>query len=387
MIVLNIGNLIRKLVLLLLFFTIFFTMGEYMYYLNISDNVEINSSVKVLKDLMMCIIVLLAFADSFSRKKVAFIFPVFYLIALNLLLVCLYAQNILLMMVGIRWILPFFLILFLFPYVNEEFIGKVCNVLYGLFIVHVTFQCLELFLMPPVQGINAFGLSSRTPGLFVYPNTGGFFTIICFFSFYFFKRKRLFVLLTLLSLALVMSSAASFMFILICFFLCFYHSKYFSLFIWLLPLLSLFVFNNLDAITGRSEGDTTLSGGIRLDIFLENFMEADVIPKTFGTATNTAMMMKLDNGFIADVTYTSILVNMGIVFFVFSIGLIFYGLIYAFFNKKLDLILFLLIYTLYGFSTIVSEIFPMNLLMAVYGAYFIKRERLSNIILKKKYIG
>ena len=101
----------------------------------------------------------------------------------------------------------------------------------------------------------------------------------------------------------------------------------------ILPVFLFLIFINLDTITGRSEGDTMISGGTRLEILLESIENATFISNEFGTATNTAVSLELENAFIADSTYTSLITNLGFFVFFILLFIIIFAVYYAFYKK------------------------------------------------------
>lgn len=380
----KIYKVIRTISIVLIALTIIFNLQEYAYFLNLADKAQnISFTYKIGKDVGFSLIIFISLCYNIYRKKVAVIFPFFFFLTIYVTLCCLFSNDLLLCLSGIRWLFPVFLIYFLFPYVDRNFMVKVSQVLSFLLIVQVVFQLIQLLAMPPVNGTNALGLSARTPGLFVHPSAAGFFANVCLlFNRNFGRISCYYYFLVILSLLLAMSSTGTFIFFIIVLFIRIYKSKYFSLLAVLTPFLFYILFSNLDAVTGREQGSSNVSGGTRIEILKNCIEHTELISTSFGTATNAAVNLHKKDAFIADSTYTSVYVNMGLLAFAVMLLMILYAFVYVFRKGSEEMILFLLVYILGSISIIVFEIFPMNFILSISVAYYLK-----NALIKRKYIA
>jgi hypothetical protein len=114
------------------------------------------------------------------------------------------------------------------------------------------------------------------------------------------------------------------------------------------------------------------SGGTRLTIFVENFMESSLISTDFGYGTNSAVL--LGKGEIMDSTFASLVVNLGYFGFFMILALIFIAILYAGITKDKMLFVFLIVFTLFSFTTIISEVYPVNLIFGVLMVYFLQKD-------------
>lgn len=372
---LNFADLIKGITILLLISIFVFNIQEYAFYLNITSITnKISFIYKIGKDLGFILIITLSFFHCIYIKKISIFFPFFYSLILYILCAILLTNNIMLALSGIRWILPIFLILCYIPYIDKEFMEKVTKTLYYLLIVQVIFQVLQILFMPPIYGTNILGLSARNPGFLVYPSTAGLFANTCFIFCYIFKKNKLYIPLVVLSLLICMSSTGMFIFLIICFFLKIFESKHFKLLLISLPLIAIVIFANLDTLTGREAGSSDISSGTRIEILKESLNDISIISDKFGTATNTAVGLNIKDSFIADSSYTSVLVNLGGIGIFFVLTFLGFVAIYSLKRRRKDILLFLILWALGGVSIIITENFPMNLLFAISVSYYLKRE-------------
>lgn len=378
---------IQKLILLLFILTPIFSITEIFEYLEIGVNLPVDMFyVKLPKDILMIIVLFLSFIYSLRHKH-----PVNYYICLFLLsaftFICFYfsytTNGIQIATAGIRWAIPFFLMILLYDISNLTLLKKVTKILFAILLLHFTVQILQMVFMPPIWGLNTFGLSGRLPGIFAYPSSSGTFAAFCFFCFKYDLSGRMKTTGSALAIASVFLSMSSTGVILLSILLgmpIYLKSKY-KLILSSVVILFIFVFmNNLDLLTGRETGDSALSGTTRIEILQEIIDSMEFISTNFGIATNTAINLLAtlgmdSNAFIADSLYTSFLTNYGVIFFILFIGSILYVLLHLFMekNKNIPFILFFIIILLSGISIIIIEFFPINLIIAVYLSYYLKK--------------
>jgi len=137
----------------------------------------------------------------------------------------------------------------------------------------------------------------------------------------------------------------------------------------LLPISIVFFFLFLEFLSARDENYVEQSGGTRLEIFEESFLESHLFSTDFGLGTNSAVL--LGKGEIMDSTYASLVVNLGYWGFFSVLILITLGYAYALIKSNRSFFVFLVLFTLFGMTTIIYEVYPANLLMALLLVFFI----------------
>lgn len=396
MLVFSPKKIIHSVILLLLALTPIFGIGEVQRLMSNSSAeiilgpMETPVFIKLIKDFGFASIIFLSFLIITSRRKVTR--HVFYFVPFSLFILVLVVQSFvnqpLSALLGIRWILPLFLVFFLINNVNEILIKKIATLLSFLFILFFILQVYQLFNIS-LYGKTYFGLAARTPGFFLFPNTAGFFACLVFFFVYFYmntcRLKKVVLFLVPFSVFFTVSGAAIIVFLLVCFVLVFLKRNFkLAIFIvYLIPLVTIILLGNpatrgelsesinmLGILLGR---DHSFSYSLtqRTDILHDLYDSGKWISSDFGAATNAGYLMNVLNARVVDSTYASIVGNIGIIgffAFVFIFVIWLYGIVRT---KRMDILIFTIIYSLFGFSTIITESFPANLLFSVGMAYFI----------------
>lgn len=282
---------------------------------------------------------------------------------------------------GIRWILPVFVAFFIYDFVTGDLLSRIARLLSLLLVVQVVLQVGELYFMNHWYGAIVFGLAARVPGFFVIPNTAGFFAVTSLFFARFYGSDKLLrrssYLLAPASVILTQSGTGLIVLVLVGGLLLVGARR-----VWIMIpagiVIAAVLLPLLPVLTGRSADYVAVSGGTRVQIFADLLRNSEWVPAAFGNVTNTAVSLvsngTLDSGVaptIADSTYASLWGNLGIAggiffgMFLFSWGIAVVG------ARRLDLYVATAIFLLYGFTTIVFESYPMNMLLAVCAAYFL----------------
>lgn len=374
------AKIVHIIIYFLLIGIIIFNSPEYAYNLGIIP-VRLEDSpfyIKIGKDLGVILLVLIGYIHILVKRKVHVYQSYFVFFPIYVILCCLFTQDRTLCIAGIRWILPFILMGLLFPYINEDFLKKTAKILFILLLIQFGTQCLELFVMPQIDGTNFLGLAARVPGLFYAPNAAANFVLLSYFIIQTFLSnntiKNITTIMAFISLLLMMSSTGTFIFILLILFRKYYSSKYFKLFLLISPIIVLLIFSNLDILTGRSEGSTTESGSVRLTILEDCIKKTTIISNNFGEATNSAIGLDLDRAFIADSNLIALYHNLGIVGFLFIISIFAYSVMFAWIKKRTDLLQFLIMFFLLNIPAILFEVYPTNILCCIIIAYYLRKE-------------
>jgi hypothetical protein len=381
----------HSIILLLLLLTPIININEILWAIGLDERiVDGLFMVKSIKDVAFLLIILLSLLRIIYTKQVPkgyLALPLFFIFISICILVSIGNSSMMHILAGLRWSLPLFLFIFLYDSIDRQFMKNVCNIVFVLLLLNTICQVVELFYMPPFHGQTYFGLSGRTPGMFSYPNSCASFICLSYIIVNEFAKNETIKIfgriLAIFGVILAMSSTG-----IICLFTMMYFQiirkqRNYLFLIIVVPIIVLFTYEFADILTNRSEGASAFSMNTRRELFMNGLYSAGIISNTFGYATNTAIMM-LDRYFWADAFYTSFLINMGIlpflfmVFFILCIGFI------AVIKRKALLIDIIIVYGLFAFSTIITEVFPMNLFLAVFIAYMcgVRRKKYQqNIVL------
>lgn len=383
----NLEKFVEKLILLALVLTPLFSFQEAVSLIFggiVNNSTALTSPyVKGIKDLIFILIILVSLVLIFNRKKINLILLSLLAIFFLLLFIPAYLNhdNVIIFFAGIRWFMPFILVLFLIRHIDKNLLTKIAEVLFWLFIFHFIFQIIQLFFAGGWFGINSLGLSARNPGIFFIPSTAGVFAILVLFFSKFYMDKHLerkIYFLIPISLFLTASGTGIGTYII---FMSIYYlkEKYFLLMPIFLIFLAFILIFALDTLSGRS-GLLEESFGTRLLIFRDVFYDASLLPTSFGYGTSTGYLIANKFGLdfdmaVTDSWFATIFVNFGLInsFIVVALLVTFYIILIA--KKRKEELLFLTIFTLFSATTVFTESFPANLLFAVLLAYYIKPKR------------
>ena len=201
----SLESLQRFLILLGLVLVPFISIGELLALFTgnlISQTSNLTGGFKFSKDAIFILLILLGILnllvkDKLNQKALLY-FSLFLFIIIPSLLLSLESE-IIYLAAGIRWIIPVILPVFLFYAVDENLIVKISKYVFFLLLVHFIMQILQLLFAGSWFGTSAFGFNLRNPGLFLIPNTGAFFTIVClYFSLFisdFSGSKKVFIII------------------------------------------------------------------------------------------------------------------------------------------------------------------------------------------------
>lgn len=387
-------KLIQYTILLLLCLTPLFGIVEVLTFLGQESTIEI-LYYKLPKDILLGLITVFSIARIFRNSYPSRLVPyLFTLTVFTSLVFLLSASNLLTAIAGLRWCLPFFLLLLLVDIVDNKFLTKVSNVLAWIVILNLAVQIHQMLNMSAIRGFNQFGLAGRVSGFFSNASAAGVLGCFAFFVVrYFSNSKRivtnLYLLCAMLSIVVSMSSTGVAIFLLIVIVPYFLRSQIKSLLIFLIAPVILVVFINLDFLTGRAEGDSAISFSTRMNIFGEQISKAQLISMRFGEATNTAVNFsrKLNiqqDSFISDSLYTSILTNYGWLFFTIFTLVLYKCFRHTVKSKDEGQIVFFIICFLSSFPIITTENFPINILISMLGAYYVKLHKKRSLFLSRQ---
>lgn len=383
----RISATIQKLILVVIFLTPVFSIYESLALIfgGLVDNSTALTPtyIKIIKDIVFILLGLGGFVGILRRNRVNryglmgllyFLLVVFTALA--------YSNNFLIFLAGLRWTFPVLLITFLIPYTTKDFLVKIANMLFGLFLLHFLFQIIQLFFAQGWFGRNALGLSLRNPGIFFIPSTAAFFTICVLFFTMFYQPNRVlrrFIFwLSPLSIFLTASGSGVVVYpVIMTIYLV--SKKFFKLLPIVVVILLFLAGHTVQDITGR---DKVLEGSFatRIEIFVELIKQASLISQNFGYGTNTGVLLAnqlgLDLGaVITDSTYASIIANLGLLGLIITLVIVLIFATIAWLNKDKEKLVFVAIFGLFSATTNIVEAFPMNLLFSILVAYYLKNSK------------
>jgi hypothetical protein len=341
------------------------------------------TAVKAIRDVGWALVIVLGFLSILIRQRVSSHF----IVAAVLFLLGAYAafaifpQSEYLAAAGVRWLLPVVMVFFLLGQVDEQFFYKAYRIMRVLLILQLAVQFGQFFFASGWYGKNAFGFAARSPGFFLIPSTGAFFTMLCFFLGQFYSRSRVDkAITTFLSMVsiLLTASGTGYIVFLLALMLCLMGQKYIRVALPLMAVAAAIAFPSVMLLTGRGADYAEISFGSRVEIFVDALETGTFLPSYFGIGTNTGVLMSnaLDlplQARIVDSTLTSVLINFGFLgFALFLAGLMVWTACVLFLNK-LELYLFTIIFFCFGVVVIVPECFPANLLFAAFMAHYLHR--------------
>ena len=339
--------------------------------------------IKAIKDVLSVVLILLGLAHTLRSARTNRLFIPFLILFLYTLTVAVSgSDSVALALAGIRWIMPVFVAFFIYDFVDARLLRQIANLLAVMLIGQCLLQVGELYFMSHWYGAIVFGLAARVPGFFVIPITAGFFALTTLFFVHFYDAnaslRRVTYFLAPLSVFMTQSGTGLVVLALMATLIVIGVRR-----IWLIvPIgagLVVAMFPLLPLLTGREADYVAVSGGTRIEIFLDLVQHSQWIPTAFGYVTNTAVSLLANGGInsgatptIVDSTYSSVLGNLGV------FGGVFFALFAATWaftvvcSRRLDLYVATALFGLYGFTMIVFEAYPMNILLAVLAAYFFR---------------
>lgn len=355
-------------------------IGAYMRGVSIDQRVAATPlAVKLVKDAGFALIFVLALIAGKNRpwRALAFAAP-FALAALASILLTL-AQpgaNPALVLAGLRWLIPFAVAAALVGVPDQDLIPQTAQALAAVFLLSFAMQVFQAFYIIPGWGFNAQGLAFRPPGIFTTANSAAFLAAISMWAAWFYLRgsplRGPVLLFAPVSVALAASGAgivavAAFVFLLMG------GRRWLRARLIIGPVLAALILLALPSLTGRRD---VLQGSLfgRAGIFEQASRGAGLVSSQFGAGTNSAVLLRSSAltpdaaAAIVDSTYTAALVNTGwgglAAFGLILIALWVMALRRAMRSGEMQPLTLLGIFTVMGFSTIISEAFPMSLVMA-----------------------
>ena len=377
---------IEKLILLAILLTPLYSYGDVLlYFTNFDINLGRTNTpiwIKLIKDVLMILIFFLSVVLLLKRKKIPNqFFIVFFILGVSVYSIIHSFYSTFGFLLGVRWLLPVALSFFLLGILDNIFLFKVAKILIWIFFVHFAVQVAQLFMSTNWYGINFLNLSLRNTGIFFVPNTSAFFSIlVLYFMFYYTvhsKVKIITLILIPISIIFTASGTGVIVYITIYAIRLFKRFGVSNLLFVLLPILVAFSIPILDFVTGRV-GVVQLSFGTRYEIFKDLMLNSRMFSEDFGFGTASAYLLSnyIDGrniGIPTESLFSSIIVNLGTLPFLLFVSTLFTVLLKTFYMRSHDVFLFVVIYTMFGMTSPVLEVFPANLIMAVILSIYLPR--------------
>lgn len=328
---------------------------------------------KIFKDVFVVFLIIFSLVFGWSKKNKPLTLETIFCMLMIVFLFFLsnMVNGILIAAAGLRWFFPILLFMVFRSFAGDVKIEVLTKLLYALLSVCVALQVLQLFLMPPIYGTIGPDLAARVPGFFIFPNTTAFFAsvatscVLVYGTSHFMRVSS--VILCAVSSGLTQSGTG----ILVSLFLTMFYflGRYRKLIICVAPLVLIPILFFLDDITGRDDF-VALSGGGRLEVFWKIISTKFASYDSFGLFTNTGVLVSGrffesgdDVATVADSMFAALAGNLGVysLLVVFSLACYLWNR-----TEEIDwpkLLPIAGVYLLFSFTTIISEAYPMNLLL------------------------
>lgn len=338
---------------------------------------------KLGKDLLYIALFFSALVTAFRLRKTSLSdYSIIILICLSFLFLCsVIANGLLIATLGLRWAFPFILFLLLRDWMSMLNIGRARSwMFYGLLICLLA-QVYQLFFMPPVYGEILPGISARTPGIFIAPNSAAFFGCVsaaCIMSCSNTKSSEsgyAAILAVFISALAQSGTGIVTSLILVTFWIMGNHRTMFWIFS---TIIFIAAFSNLNTLTQRETDYVKVSGGGRVEV-LTNITEVALPYFTnFGKYTNATNLSSTDpeRAVAVDSLLASWIGNFGILALpiLFAVGMLaLTRMRHIDWRRSLPCIIVLMIFST---TTIVFEAFPMNI-MLVFGILSSSKARIQ----------
>jgi hypothetical protein len=328
--------------------------------------------IKAIKDFIIISIILIAFFSEIINRR-AIKINYYFLILLFLLcisiLISFTSNDIKVIISGIRWVLPIFLIPSLINRIDKDFLVKIAKVLQVLVLIGFLFQLNQLYTLDSYFGLNQLGFSLRNPGFFTSPSAMSIFLLLSLWFSYNFLDKTIsnkIFIYYFSPFCIFLAGSATGILTMALFYLSiiFFKTKQKKIMFLFATIMMVIIAYMLPEITNRA----TLLDSLfyRLDLFNHINPINFIIGDRFGLATNTAILLKSPNALIADSLIVSMLINVGFLFLLTSITWVISKS-----DKSPEFFQFLIIVSLFSFNTILTEVYPANLLIPIIIVFFV----------------
>ncbi len=367
-----------------------------LYYGNLTSHIDFSTpiGIKLIKDFFLVISVFYFIFLKRERSSYFFsqasVWGLMTLVMLSISLTLIDNGNVMLIVAGLRWVLPFVLLCAAIGSISREDLVYVGNILKKIFIVHFIFQLLEWLFGGDYFGTTSLGLNARSPGIFVIPNTGGLFTVFCAFMYMYYSQAKNNMRMHIIFVfsAFLTGSGTAIVGILLLYLLdkIYSYRKVWAIFS---PVILALLFGVMMIVLSSVRSGNYIQGslGTRFGIIYGYIIDSHFFSMNFGHATNTAILLDIPSARVADSIYASILGNLGWI----GMGIYILAVVYAFYiserYRDKELFVFVIIFSMVAFTSVISEAFPMNYISALLFAFFLRKRTVAADarLLEKKY--
>ena len=366
-----------------------YNIGElYNLFYGVSVSQTINSSgfLKFIKDICLIFIFLVAMRHWISTAKFPRIFVyilLFYVFTtLPPLYVALMDQQFFNLLSGVRYLMPFILVLSLYDRIDKFFIFNLYLVLKWLFYINLLLQFLQLVFGSHYHGAIFGVFSARNTGFFSIPVTTAVFSSV-FLLYRFVLRnmikntgtdKFLIVSMGAVCSAILAGSFTGIVLALIVLLgLLRLNVNFFLLFASLM-LVGYFAIDFL--MSFRSPGALFVSFGTRVELFVRTLVNGQLVSYSFGNGTNSAVL--LGTGVVLDSLWAGLIHNLGYLGAISYFLSAFLSMLLAFVNRNRDRFLYWLFLFAVSSTSSILEHFPTAHVLGVLGIYLYAVDRPSH---------
>lgn len=350
--------------------------------------------IKLIKDIGFLVIAVLSFMAIAAAGKIKrfLIISGPMLLVIAILFALSYKSNKIQAVAGLRWAFPFLLPVFLIGNIDDAFMPKLSKMAAIICLINISFQICEQLITNGIIAIqrpypftsvdavllgqNIFGM--RPPGIFNAPNTGAYFICVAAFLSYFYLKitilRRAVLILTPVGILLSGSATAVIIYAISVAIIMIEKSHRGTIAASFISLILIgFIILKLPYLSGREH--VFQSALNRVQILRECLNAPELISTHFGYRTDAfnafAKKFRISDIDLAPQSIpTALVANIGLLGSIVIAGAYIYWIIAIIRSRRMDAIIFTLVYTLFSLILSTSEAFPMNLILAVGIVYF-----------------
>ncbi len=368
--------MLNKLLIFGIIITPFMNIGEV---LSLMKNELISQAViitpiylKAIKDIIIFLIIFIS-SIYILKNKIKFLLLLNVIGFLNLIFfnIILSSVGLLEIFSGLRFLLPILVILLLLNINYKTNIILFIKYIDLLFYLNFIIQIIQFFMALKWFGLNFWGYTLRNPGFFLLPNTSAFFINITLFNHLFLIKKINIIkyIIYFISIILTMSGTGIMVFFIQSLLYIVSEKRIYLHFIMIFPI----ILSSLFFVNYFREEYINISGGTRFKILFNILKNTGFFSNNFGKYTNTYSLISGEM-FIMDSFYAAILGNLGLLggFALFlPLVLLF---IYSYLKAKKEIISLFYILLIFGSTTIITEVYPINLILPFLFSYLFNLE-------------
>ena len=340
--------------------------------------------IKLLKDVAIVGICLIGVLNCLICRRIYWnVYLLFFFASVLIsLLLSIPAKNVWVLLAGVRNLLPIFLIIFAYRFVDFSLQERIAKILIALFIIGISLQIFQLLLPIKIYGLTDFGLSRRNPGFYLIPTSMALFTFTMMYYVYCFLNPTVFrslLVFVLGPISALLTGSGTAYFCLITFFVCLaVFSRQRKLLAPIFLICGIIGLIFLPQLTSRMDIYVSLTE--RVAKFGSVLNENILFSEHFGDGTTSACLLAIqDNAevgtlFFADSAFTSTVSSYGLLSLIFLLLAILYGV-----KMSKNLLVFSSVFVTFMFTTTLLELFPANMLLSLNLVYYMRNEPMPHL--------